>query len=128
MRTTKSPEDDFLQILTRSSWIILTLLTLAGMIMVSGRFALGVLTGGLLALGNFYWLRSILQRILQQATEHPSRYAIIRYLLRLTLLGVAIYWLMRFNIDLSGLLLGLSVLVVTIIGFSIYHIMQRKGE
>ena len=128
MRTTKNREDDLLQTLTRSSWIILTLLTLVGMVVVSGRFALGILTGGLLALGNFYWLRSILQRILQQTTENPSRYAILRYLLRLTLLGVAIYWLMRFDIDLSGLLLGLSVLVVTIIGFSIYHMMQCKGE
>jgi hypothetical protein len=81
-----------------------------------------------LALANFFWLRSILSRSLSLNARTAPRFAVLRYLVRLTLLAIAVYVLVVYcSIDLFGLLLGLSVLVFTIIALSIYMI-STQGE
>jgi hypothetical protein len=57
-----------------------------------------------------------------------QRFAMTRYMLRLVLIGVAV-WVMivRFNIDLIGLLVGLSVLVINIFALTIYRLISKGG-
>ena len=82
----------------------------------------------MLALANFFWLRSILTRSLSLDARTAPRFAVLRYLVRLTLMAVAVYVLVVYcRADLLGLLLGLSVLVFNIIAVSIYMI-STQGE
>jgi hypothetical protein len=106
---------------------LLFVLTLAGLIFGSVRFAAGVAAGGILSILNFYWLRTTLQRVLLHQPGHSDRYVQVRYLLRLTLLGAALYGLIVVGTNVFGLLLGLSVLVINIIALAFYYTMTPKG-
>src|SRR6266702_4111319 len=76
-------------------WILLLILTAAGYLFGSVRFAASVLTGGLLAMANFYWLRSILQRALHLSASTASRFTLVKYVVRLAALGLIVYLLLR---------------------------------
>lgn len=122
------PEESLLKVLTLGSWLLLGTLTLAALLFGTRPFAAGVLAGGLLAIANFYWLRSALEKVLQLPVEQAGRSAIVRYVLRLAFLALAIGGLISYTrIDLLGLLLGLSVLVIAIIVLTVY-LAFRKGE
>lgn len=121
-------EKDILAIVTKWSWLLLGSLTGISSLLVSVDFAIGVAAGGLIALGNNFWLRSILERILIQQRADARSYAIIRYMLRLTISGIIIVALMKFGINIAGLLVGLSTLVITITTVSVFLSLSDKGE
>lgn len=104
------------------------MLAAAGLLFGSLRFASGVLAGGVLAIANFYWLRSILVRAFRLQPEEAPRFALFRYIVRLALLAAAVFVLITYcRVDIFGLLLGLSVLVINIIALSIYMI-SKQGD
>ncbi len=124
--TTKEP--DLFTSVTTVSWVLLAALAIVGACFGSLRFAGGILAGGLIAIGNYYWLLSIMQRVLYRQQENPGRFAILRYLLRLTVIGALIYLLIvKLGVDVRGLLLGLSILILTITALAIYTL-NTKGE
>ena len=128
MKTVRITDDNIFTVLTAGSWLLLTLLTIGGLIFGSPRFAAGVLAGGLLAIANFYWLLSILKRVLLLPAGKAGRFAQVRYVVRLALMALAIWLLIvRVGIDVIGLLVGLSVLVINIITLSIYRL-TLKGD
>lgn len=107
---------------------LLVLLAGAGFLLGSSRFALSVVAGGILALANFYWLRSILIRAFRLQPQKATSFTLFRYVVRLAILAAAIFVLVVYcRADVFGLLLGLSVLVFNIIALSIYMI-SAKGE
>jgi len=109
-------------------WILLLILTATGGLFGTVRFAASVLTGGLLAMANFYWLRSILQRAVQLQNGTAKRFTMIKYVTRLAALGLIVYLLIKFaGIHLLGLLLGLSVLVLGIFVVSIWMLILKGG-
>ena len=121
-------ENNIFAAVTRGSWILLGVLAGAGYLLHSARFATGVLTGGILVLANFYWLRSILTRALNLQPEKAPRYAHLRYLVRLIVIGIIIAVLIvRAHIDVIGLLVGLSIVVVMMTALSLY-MFAAKGE
>lgn len=124
----ETTEKDILAIVTKWSWLLLGALTVISSLLVSVNFAIGVTAGGLIALGNNFWLRSILERILIQQRADARSYAIIRYMLRLTISGIIIVALMKFGINIAGLLVGLSTLVITITTVSVFLSLSDKGE
>lgn len=128
MTTIERTERDILSIVTRWSWFLLILLTALCSAFGSVSFGIGVAAGGLIALGNNFWLRSILERILIQQRSDARQYAIIRYILRLTISGVIIVTLMKYGINIGGLLVGLSTLVITITTVSLFLSFSNKGE
>lgn len=128
MTKIRTSDDNLLPALIKCSWILLLVLTVAGFIFASVRFGLSILAGGILALGNYYWLRNIMQRILIQQRPDAKSYAIVRYILRLTLLAIALLVAIRTGADITGLLFGLSVLVITTIFISVYTLMRSKGD
>jgi len=128
MITIEKAEKDILAIVTRWSWLLLGITTVACSIFGSASFGLGVAAGGLIALGNNFWLRSILERILIQQRADARSYAIVRYLLRLTISGIFIVALMKLGINIAGLLVGLSILVITITTVSVFLSLSDKGE
>lgn len=119
---------DILSIVTRWSWLLLGILTITCSLLGSLSFGLGVAAGGLIALGNNFWLRSILERILLQQRADASQYAIVRYILRLTISGLIIVVLLKAGINIAGLLVGLSVLVISITTVSLFLSLSDKGE
>lgn len=126
VETIKEPDHN--AIVATGSWCLLAALTLGGACFGSLRFAGGVLAGGLIAIGNYYWLLSIMQRVLYRQQENPERFAIVRYLLRLTVIGALICLLIvKLDVDIRGLLLGLSTLVLTITALALYSL-NTKGE
>ena len=69
MTLVKINEDNIFTVIVIGSWILLALLALAGAVFVSLKFAASVLAGGILAIANFYWLRSILVRAFRLLPE-----------------------------------------------------------
>ncbi len=109
-------------------WILLLLLTVAGYLLGTVRFSASVLAGGLLAMANFYWLRSILQRALHLPPSTANRFTLVKYVVRLAALALVIYLLIKVaGIHLLGLLLGLSVLVLGIFVVSIWMLILKGG-
>ncbi|NVN99530.1 MAG: ATP synthase subunit I [Geobacteraceae bacterium] len=121
-------ERNILSTLNRLSWLILATMTIISMIFSSVSFGTSVAAGGLIALGNNFWLRSILERILIQQPDNPKTYAIARYILRLTITAVIILLLLKVGINIIGLLTGLSILVISITALSVYLSLSDKGE
>jgi hypothetical protein len=128
MTTVERVEKDILAIVTKWSWLLLTAMTAICSIFGSISFGTGVAAGGIIALGNNFWLRSILERILIQQRADARSYAIVRYLLRLTISGIIIVALMKWGVDIAGLLVGLSTLVITITTVSVFLSLSDKGE
>jgi hypothetical protein len=127
MSVTTPNEQSLLALLGRGSWALLAILSLGALLFGSASFAASILAGGVLAMVNFYWLHSILRRVLQLQPTHSDRYVQIRYLLRLTLLAAVLYGLLVTGTNVYGLLLGLSVLVINIIVIAIYYTLTLKG-
>ena len=128
MTTAKIHEENIFSVLTAGSLALLGVLAAAGFLFGSLRFALGVLAGGVLAIANFYWLRSVLVRAFRLQPEEAPRFALFRYIVRLAVLAAAVFVLIIYcRVDIFGLLLGLSVLVITIIALSI-HMISKQGD
>lgn len=121
-------DENVQEVIVKLSLLLLAVLPIAGFILVSARFSLSVLAGGILVLLNHCWLRSILERVLAGQAENAARYALIRYLLRLTLIAIAVIVLFRLHVDIAGLFIGLSILVLATVTVSIYSLVHHKGE
>lgn len=115
-------------VIVKTSLLLLLILPVVGFILGSLRFALSVFAGGSLVLLNHCWLRSILERALAGQAANAARYTLIRYLLRLTLIAIAVVVLFRLHVDIGGLFIGLSILVMATIFVSIYSLVHHKGE
>jgi hypothetical protein len=120
-------EDNIFSWLVGGSLVLTAFLSAATALLISGRFGISVVAGGLLATANFLWIRRGLQAALELLPQNASRFALLRYLLRLAIMAFLLYVLIvRLGADVFGLLLGLSVLVVNITAFSIF-LSTRKG-
>jgi len=121
-------EKEILSIVFKWSWLLLGLMTALCSFFISVGFGIGVAAGGLIALGNNFWLRSIMERILIQQRADARSYAIIRYILRLTISGIIIAVMLKLGVNIAGLLVGLSVLVITITTVSVFLSLEDKKE
>jgi len=122
-------EDNLFTVLSAGSWLTVVLFSAVGLLFVSLPFAGGVVAGGLLVILNFYWLRSILGRFLKVPGQRPVRFVQIRYVLRLAVMGLVIYYLLAHTgISIIGLVLGLSIVVINIFLLTIYYLFRHKGE
>ena len=114
--------------LTAASGGLLVLLIAAGWIFGSRQMAGGIACGGILAIGNILWLKRTIGQAMGLEPRQAGRFAVVRYLLRLALLAGLLYLLVvRIGIDIIGLIIGLSVLVIVIIGFSLYRAARTGG-
>jgi ATP synthase I chain len=108
-------EADLFRTLLICSGFLLLLLVLGGWMVGSRQVASGIACGGLLALGNTLWLKLTVQRAMGLEPRQAGRFAVIRYLLRLAILAGLLYLLLvTIGINIIGLIIGLSVLVLVI--------------
>ena len=121
-------EDNLFANITKGSLVLLAILTIVGFSAFSMKFGLGILAGGLIAVANFFWLRNVLQRILGLLPAKPSQYAMVRFIARITVTGFVLYLLITSGwFSLGGLLVGLSVIVISIIVLSLYCVLRTGG-
>jgi hypothetical protein len=121
-------DDNIVSKINRCSLIILSLITITGIFVRSPHFGLSILIGGIIAIGNNFWLRSIVKRVLTLQAPNAKLYLIIRYILRLFIIAVVLVILMKFGMNIIGLLIGLSVVPISIMIFSILRLRYIKGE
>jgi hypothetical protein len=121
-------EDNLFAVIIKGSLGLLAVLTIGGLVLFSGRSALGILAGGSIAILNFLWMRNALKRILGLLPDNPQRYALMRYIGRITVTGFALYFVLTSGwFSLAGVLTGLSIIVVNILALSLYRALRTGG-
>lgn len=121
-------EENLFIVIIKGSLALLAILTIIGMVFFSQKTGLGILAGGGIAIINFIWMRNILQRVLGLLPANPNRYALMRYIARMIVMGTALYLILTSKwFSLSGLLVGLSIIVVNIITLSIFRALRTGG-
>jgi len=124
----KIDENNIFTILTACSTALTIIFALAGLAAVSLRFAAGVAVGGLVAIANCQWLYTILQRAMQLPAGKAVRFTQMRYLIRLLVIALIVSILILYvNINIFGLLLGLSVVAIAIIIMAVYMATLNGG-
>jgi hypothetical protein len=121
-------EDNLFAVIIKGSLGLLAVLTVSGYVLFSGKAALGILVGGIIAIVNFLWMRNVLQRILGLLPTNAQRYALMRYIARMTVTGIALYYVLTSGwFSLAGVLTGLSIIVVNILALSLYRALRTGG-
>ena len=121
-------EDNLIATIIKGSLGLLLFLTLGGFVLFSTKVALGALAGGCIAIGNFFWIRNVLQRILGLLPANVTIYAQLRFIGRLGVTGLALYFIITSGwFSLAGLFVGLSVIVINIIALSLYSALRAGG-
>jgi len=118
-------------------WVVLSVLVAAGYLWQGGEFALGILVGGLVAVINFHLLHRTLKETLgrlgqieqEDMAGRAKSFFAARQLLRFFALLAIIFLLVHHGwVNIFGLLVGLSTVVVTLILAGIYAIFKLKNK
>lgn len=109
---------------------IITLILAALFYAVDGiKSTLGVASGGLISIFNFLWLRSILFRALHPEAAAPVRFALFRSLSKFLLTAATILALLVSKVvSITGLLVGLSTIVIAIISVLLTKAARSEGD
>jgi hypothetical protein len=106
--------------LARRNWIILALLLLGSLPFRNPALSIGVMVGGLIAIGGFFWLRRSLTRLLEQPTGGARFRYQFGYIVRLAVLAIVIIVLVGIvKIHTVGLIIGLSVVIINLFWITI---------
>lgn len=98
-----------------TNWALLAGLAAASLLLRSGRFSLGILCGGLISIANFHWLYFNLRGVFARQLHRARAALMLRYYLRLAVTAAVLFWIIsRDLVDVIGLLIGLSVVVLNI--------------
>jgi len=99
----------------RMNWLLLAAMTAAAGFFVSPYFAKGLFVGGLIANISFVLLKKDITRVLTGPLKAAKASFLIKYYIRLTVLALILFFLVRYrSIHLIGLLVGLSTVVISI--------------
>ncbi|GEM_PF-645118 len=115
--------------INRFNWIILGILSFISLFKDLS-FFMGVLSGGLAIILNFFLLQRTFKKIFQKRNKKlKKKVVILIYYVRLLALGVFIYYMISSKwINPIGLLSGLSVVVLSIVTFGIKAIFQVYSD
>ena len=118
-----------------SNWVVLTILVVAGYLGGGRDFALGVLVGGLVVVINFHLLHRFLQGVTAGAQldgENQGRakaFFAAKQLLRFLALVVVVYLLVSHGwVNVIGLVVGLSTVVLTLTLLGINEVIKQKNK
>jgi hypothetical protein len=120
-----------------ANWLVLAVLVVVGFFWRGSQFALGVLVGGLVMVANFHLLHHALKGVLEQvaagnpdeAKSRAKAFFAARQLLRFFALLAIIFLLVSQGwVNIFGLLLGLSTVVLTMILAAIQEVIKLKNK
>ncbi len=104
-----------LDFVKRCNWFLFFVGSAFALINQSPKFAAGFLAGGLIVTANFHLLARTLKGSLAPGRLASSNVVLAKYYIRFFFSGLIIFFLMsRHVVDPLGLLIGLSVVVVSI--------------
>ena len=111
-----------------TNWLILAVLFLPSIVFAPWKFALGILLGGFISIINFHWLGRNLQGVFKNMGGNVKGPVMIKYYIRLAITAVALYFLITGDtVNVAGLLIGLSVVVINIIFTVIAAAFSKKN-
>ena len=120
-----------------ANWLVLAVLVAAGFIWQGSEFALGILVGGLVAVINFHLLHQALKGTLERAAAldpeeakgRAKAFFAARQLLRFFALLAIIFLLVSYGwVNIFGLVVGLSTVVLTLILAAIIEVIKLKNK
>ena len=85
--TTRINEGNIFSWLVGGSLALTAVLGAVCVLLLSPRFGISLIAGGVLAVANFLWIRSGLEAALRLQPRNASRFAVLRYLLRLAIMA-----------------------------------------
>ncbi len=107
-------------------WVLLCGMSL---VTLGTHFALGVFLGGALCLINHQWLYRHARLAVTMPPKMSSGYMVRRYLVRLTTLGFIIFALIAWaHVNVIALLVGLSVVVLSIVSYACFTYISAEGD
>lgn len=115
--------------LSGGNWFILLIISSISYFIMSHKFTLGVILGGLIIIANFHVLQSTMSRTVSVIGGKKSGrvWIIVKSLMRLLFLGVSIFILItRDLVNPIGLTIGLSTLFLSIVAFAIKNIGKSR--
>lgn len=112
----KDQDEQLLGDIARRNWVVLTGLVLLSLLWRSAAVTLGVLSGGLVAIGGYLWLHYSLKKVIATPSRHSARSFKISYIVRLGSLAAVLLLLIAVaRVNPLGLAAGLSVVVINIL-------------
>ena len=114
-----------------ANWIVLAIFFIISLIFAPSpnphKFYLGVLLGGFISIVNFYWMERGLRGIFDKTPGNAKGTVMIKYYLRLVLTAIVLYFLIaNSTVNVIGLLIGLSVVVINIMFTVIISLSKKK--
>ncbi len=98
-----------------TNWVILVVILIPSLFFAPGKFSLGILLGGFVSIVNFHWMAKGLRGIFQNLNSNPKGAVMVKYYIRLAIMAVVLFFLIANDIvDVIGLLIGLSVVIINI--------------
>ncbi len=95
--------------------VILGLMLIASLLAMPWRFTLGILLGGIISIVNLYWLGRDLRVIFSNLSGRAKSAMMIRYYIRMAVTAVVLFFIItELPVDIIGLLVGLSLVVINI--------------
>ena len=111
-----------LKFVTRTNWILFFVASIFGLIVSPLHFAMGIIFGGLIVTVNFHLLHRTLKNALTPPHLASLRVVLSKYYMRFIVSALIIFILIsRHYVDPGGLIIGLSVVVVSIILATIFE-------
>jgi len=111
-----------------SNWIVLLVFFVFSIFLASFKFSLGVLLGGFISIINFHWLGVNLRSVFKNLGGNVKGSIMIKYYIRLVLTAIILYFLITKDIvNVIGLIIGLSVVVINIIITVILAAFSKKN-
>ena len=112
------------------NWVLLCMLLILSFLFLSDRFTLGVLLGGLISIANFHWLSRDLRGSFMKYADRAKPFMMVKYYIRFIVTGIVLFFVItRAPVDVFGLILGLSLVVinviVTVIGANVKNPLRR---
>lgn len=128
--TMQAPESALLKGLWWANLVTFAVLSAGAFILVNWHSALSVVVGGAIALVNYRLLqRTVCRALLPAEHRKVMRQVLVRYYLRFAGTAVVLFFLVRQGlVEPLGLLAGLSVVVVTIMGWGVSQAIKLRKE
>ncbi len=128
----KDSHQRILHFVSRANWVVFGVFLLVSPALPIAGFSLGVFCGGLLVTGNFHLAYRSLNRSFQGGRPPAFPVVMAKHYLRFLVTGVIIFLLISNGIgNPLGLLLGLSVVVVSLLAAAIVEarrMVRSKSE
>jgi len=115
-----------IEYLSLTIWLVLCISTLLA---IDKSFASGVFWGGVICMANFQWMKRHACRAINLPANKGTSYMIIRFILRLTVIGIAVLAILTWaHVNIIGLFLGLSIVMCSIMGYAWFSYLFAGGD